>query len=189
MKKYFLLSLLFIHVITIVYINTNAISGLNKSFVAFKSSQHVMSVFKDGFDILPTEALIALHSYSMYSGITGYCFFSPEPLVGTKLFVETEDENHHITTTDLQAHSFEGANKFATAYNFILTVNGADLDSDSLTAVCATSMAARLFEKHPNAVKINLYSPAYNLPSMADFRRGEQATYHQSTRYEFKKNL
>jgi hypothetical protein len=188
MKKYALLLFLSLHFTAIVCTNIKIISALNPKLVVYPSQKKIMSFFKNCVKILPKSALRPLDSYTIYSGVIGYCFFSPDPLAGSRLLVQVETEAGNVTTSYLDAHSFEVANKFVTAHNFIMNVKVKEAD-DSTTLFCTQSMAARLFEKYPNALKISILSPAYELPCMADFRQGQQPILKENSRYEFKRNL
>jgi hypothetical protein len=188
MKKYFLLSFLGLHVISILYTNINIISVFNEKQIVFKFPQQAASFFKNRFQLLPQNFLILLDSYVICSGVTSYCFFSPDPLAGSRLLIQKEGINEPLSTNYLEAHSQEMSNKLKTAHHFMMRIKTGE-DADSLGVLFAQSIAARLFEKYPNSIKINILSPYYDLPCMGDFRKGKLPILKENNRYEFKKML
>jgi hypothetical protein len=189
MKKSLLLLLMAFHFLVILQINTSIISVLNKTMVVHPTAQNLMTGFRRGFGMLPLKVLIAFDAYSIYTGVTGYCFFSPDPVAGGELLIQKQAPDKLLATARLEASNFEVANKFVTAHNYIMNVNVTHMSSDSITQLCVTSIAARLFEKYPNILSINVLSPAYELPCMADFSAGKEPYLKENSRYEFKKHF
>jgi hypothetical protein len=187
MKKYGLLIFFCIHIISILHINIKSISVFHKtpdlSPLSVRITQGCLRVTQS----LGNWVGICLEGYATWTGLTGYVFFSPNPPVTSRLIIERENEAHQICISHLEATSFELENKFVSAHSFISSLNQ-DATQDSLRTLCAQSIAARLFEKYPDAIRINVISPNYRLPCMKDFRQGQQTAFKEHSQYEFQKN-
>ena len=131
---------------------------------------------------IPQSVKMGIGIYSAYSGITGYCFFSPDPPFPYQIIVERTDENGGQAVNTLTLETQEGYNRLVTAASFIR-----DIKNDTLKDIVMRSVAARTYEKFPDTKQLRIITAYYILPPPKSFSNGNKQFFEQHSLYSFKK--
>lgn len=148
------------------------------SFAFIASLFHMAMVFLGACHV-PSEDLVdrlgmlgkGIVLYSAYSGAnTAYSFFAPE--IGSELrafCIAIGPDGHEIAKTLITTSSSHEA---LIRVNNIVENFWIEDDNEDVRRSLAASLAGRSFSDYPQAEKITVLIEVFDLPSMADYRKG-----------------
>jgi hypothetical protein len=132
--------------------------------------------------IVPSSMMKAIDTYNVYTGITGYSFFSPDPPFPYQIIVERTESNGGQSVNGLTMETTEGYSRLISVGGFIR-----DIKNDSLKDLMMRSLAARTYEKYPETQKLRIQTAYYILPPPKLFSQGNKPIFAPHKVYEFNK--
>jgi len=122
-----------------------------------------------------------LRAYLNIAGIdAGYSYFAPNVPDSYKLVFELHYPDGHLEYELPQVQGQATGLRFATLLDEI-----AETSYEPLRAMMVKMVTYSVWQEHHEAVKIRAVLGYVELPSPADFRRGEKESYHTLVAYDF----
>jgi len=125
---------------------------------------------------------LGVDAYAQYTGTeTGFGFFAPRVAVAHKLVFEIQYADGHVDYELPRVGHHETGLRL-----FLLLENIARIDYSDLRETMLKMMAFAVWREHRDATLIRAIFGVINLPSVAQFERGEKQTYEVLYTYEFR---
>ena len=178
-KKIGYLGFLALHLGIIINFNLFGLQGYQKAEVFDQLSRRGKQVFLAIKGFLPTRVPSLLVPYAHLAGIdTGYGLFAPNVPSAVSVAFELKDAAGHSTACMPLLNTREGQDRFNVNFNTFKKF-------EEIRPLLAYGWAIRMLELQPGHNKITVVIGTHIQPSLEAYRRGEQAKFEESVRYEF----
>lgn len=120
-------------------------------------------------------------AYAHFAGIeAGYGYFAPNIPDSFKLVFELEDKDGHVERDLPLFENTESTLRFSTLLDQI-----GPLESDGMREILIKLIATRMWQRHPEAVRVRAILGASELPDVREYEAGKRASNRFLYAYDF----